>query len=72
MGGVAKLTLLGPLIFLAVIDSAAEDVHNRGKYVDNLNLVHTCRTRNISTPQQALNNFNTWYHASRMSLNPAK
>lgn len=35
-GGVAQGTLLGPLIFPAVIDSTAWDVDSRWKYVDNL------------------------------------
>lgn len=71
MGGVPQGTFLGPLIFLLVTDSAAYDFDNRWKYVDDLNLVHTSTTGNISTAQP-LNNFDTWVHASRISLNPAK
>lgn len=50
-GGMAQGTLLGSFIFLAVIDSAAQDVNSRWKYVDNLNLLRTCITGNISPLQ---------------------
>lgn len=71
-GGVAQGTLLGPLIFLALIDSAARDADNRWKYVDDLNLAHSCKNNNWSSPQAILDSFDEWVQSSKMSLNPTK
>lgn len=69
-GGMAQGTLLGPLIFPAVIDSTAWDFDSRWKYVDNLDLVHTWTAGNISAPQLAVDNM--WVQPSRASLTLAR
>ena len=72
MGGVAQGTLFGPIIFLALINSAAEDIEKRWKYVDDLNIVHSCHARGVTSPQPALDNLDSWVHLSQMALNPSK
>jgi hypothetical protein len=65
---VAQGTLLGPLIFPAVIDSTAWDVDSRWKYVDILDLETSAG--NISAPQLAADNM--WVQPSRTSLTLAR
>lgn len=71
-GGVAQGTLLGPIIFLALINCAATDIPNRWKYVDDLNLIHVCDADNITSPQTVLDNLDSWVLNSQMALNPSK
>jgi len=71
--GVAQGTLLGPLVFLAMINDAGPSTNNpHWKYVDDLNLGEV---RPVSAPtnlQSDLNNLDTWSETNSMSLNPKK
>ncbi|KAI8485726.1 hypothetical protein Bbelb_365600 [Branchiostoma belcheri] len=70
--GVAQGTILGPIIFMAVIDGASRDVHDRWKYVDDLNLAQKWSTRQPCTLQPTLDDLNHWVGVHKMKLNPRK
>ncbi|CAH1226284.1 Hypp85 [Branchiostoma lanceolatum] len=71
--GVAQGTLMGPLVFLAMINDARPVTENSyWKYVDDYNLGEV---RKISIPtslQSDLNNLDNWAADNRMLLNPKK
>ncbi|KAI8497842.1 hypothetical protein Bbelb_244940 [Branchiostoma belcheri] len=70
--GVAQGTLLGPLIFLAVINDAGTPNSEYWKYVDDLNLGENRPICSPSSLQNDLNNLDEWSDRNHMLLNPKK
>ncbi|KAI8484622.1 hypothetical protein Bbelb_375630 [Branchiostoma belcheri] len=70
--GVAQGTILGPVIFMALIDGALRDVANRWKYVDDMNIADVRLIRQPCTLQLTLDNLGTWVSDHKMALNPKK
>ncbi|KAI8498013.1 hypothetical protein Bbelb_239570 [Branchiostoma belcheri] len=72
--GLPQGTLLGPLIFLAYVNSAARSAASKHwKFVDDLNLLETRNpTSGPSNMQQDLNELSLWSQASHMKLHPKK
>ncbi|KAI8483414.1 hypothetical protein Bbelb_388770 [Branchiostoma belcheri] len=70
--GVAQGTLLGPLIFLAMINDAGTPNSEYWKYVDDLNLGENRPICSPSSLQNDLNNLDEWSDRNHMLLNPKK
>ena len=71
--GVAQGTLLGPILFLVLIDDACYDANNPVcKYVDDMSLLETRNLHQPSTLQNDLDELNTWTKRNRMLLNSNK
>ncbi|XP_035688672.1 uncharacterized protein LOC118424240 [Branchiostoma floridae] len=70
--GVAQGTLLGPVIFMALIDGALREVADRWKFVDDMNIAQTRLVRQPCTLQPTLDNLTTWVSDHKMTLNPKK
>ncbi|CAH1248899.1 GRASP [Branchiostoma lanceolatum] len=70
--GVAQGTILGPIIFMAMIDGALRDVCDRWKYVDDMNLAQTWSIHQPCSLQLTLDNLNIWIGQHKMKLNPGK
>jgi len=71
--GVAQGTLLGPILFLALIDDAASETTSPvWKYVDDMNMLQTRRLQQPSTLQSDLDQLCQWSNSNHMLLNGAK
>ncbi|CAH1259201.1 Hypp2194 [Branchiostoma lanceolatum] len=70
--GVAQGTLLGPVIFTALIDAALREEANRWKYVDDMNIAETRLIRQPCALQPKLDGLNSWVCDHKMALNPKK
>ena len=74
-GGVPQGTLNGPIIFMVLANDAArmKDPNKLAlKYVDDLTVIENINTRNGSTIQSDLDNFDDWALCNNMKLNPTK
>ncbi len=70
--GVPQGTKLGPVIFVACINSFVDHVHSKcWKYVDDLTLSETRHINAVSKIQDDLNNLNEWSVKHKLSLNPS-
>jgi len=72
--GLPQGTILGPIIFIVYINSAARQaLSKRWKFVDDLNLLET-RNSSSQPPsiQQDLTDLTTWSQESQMVLHPGK
>ncbi|KAI8511483.1 hypothetical protein Bbelb_105830 [Branchiostoma belcheri] len=68
--GVAQGTLLGPVLFLVLIDDACHDANSPvWKYVDDMNLLETRSLNQPSSLQNDLDDLNTWSKRNHMLLN---
>ncbi|KAI8490630.1 hypothetical protein Bbelb_318980 [Branchiostoma belcheri] len=71
--GLPQGTVLGPIIFLALINSAAENaVSMRWKFVDDLNLLECRKVREPPAIQQDLDELSKWSTEQNMKLHPKK
>jgi len=71
--GVPQGTIFGPIIFIAIINDAAEDSRTSGfKYVDDLSLAEV---RRASVPSQIhldVHDLDEWANKTHLKLNPSK
>ena len=70
--GVAQGTVLGPIVFLALINSALQDGPHHWKYVDDMTMAQSWKPKVPCTLQQTLNGLDTWVNEHKMKLNPKK
>ncbi|KAI8503733.1 hypothetical protein Bbelb_187040 [Branchiostoma belcheri] len=71
--GVAQGTLLGPILFLTLIDDAASNTYiPTWKYVDDMNLLESRTLHQPSTIQQELDDLHEWSTSNHMLLNGSK
>ncbi|KAI8482938.1 hypothetical protein Bbelb_393560 [Branchiostoma belcheri] len=71
--GLPQGTVLGPLIFLALINSANENSSaRRWKFFDDLNLAESRMIGDTSTIQTDLNHLEQWATSRKMQLHPGK
>jgi hypothetical protein len=76
LGGVPQGTILAPIIFLSIINSAQEDDKKSNihvwKYVDDLTLGESRSYGKPSQMQNSLDSLHQWTIDNKMSLNPTK
>ena len=76
LGGVPQGTLLAPIIFLSIINSAQEDDRKTNihvwKYVDDLTLGESRSYGKPSKIQKSLDSLYQWTIDNKMTLNPTK
>ncbi|KAI8515725.1 hypothetical protein Bbelb_065380 [Branchiostoma belcheri] len=71
--GLPQGTVLGPLIFLAIINSACQDaIASRWKFVDDMNLAESRMIGAASTLQADLDQLTGWTNNRQMKLHPKK
>ena len=73
--GTPQGTLLGPIAFLAMLNDAAGNTHNRLKYVDDLTIYQSCPIDSVeenSTLQDLTNDISQWATQSKMVINADK
>ncbi|KAI8483144.1 hypothetical protein Bbelb_391630 [Branchiostoma belcheri] len=71
--GVAQGTLLGPILFLTLIDDAASNTNTpTWKYVDDMNLLESRSLNQPSTLQHDLDELDDWFNTNHMLLNSRK
>ncbi|KAI8482039.1 hypothetical protein Bbelb_402150 [Branchiostoma belcheri] len=71
--GLVEGTVLGPLIFLAIINDACHDATaTRWKFVDDLNLAESRKIEATSSLQTDLDHLSTWATDREMKLHPRK
>ncbi len=69
---VAQGTILGPIIFQALINNALQDQIDPWKYVDNMTIAQKRTPHHPCTLQQTLNELGIWVEEHKMKLNSKK
>ena len=70
--GTSQGTLLGPLLFLVIINSLVKEVPDCWKFVDDLTIVESCFRNLISNPMNILNEIGSEALDLDMTVNPSK
>ena len=71
-GGVPQGTVLGPILFMIMINDLLNDWESRWKYVDDTSLSETVPVNNQSVLQVTLDGINSWCEENDMVLNVQK
>lgn len=71
-GGVPQGSVLGPLLFIIMINDLLKEWDERWKYVDDTSLAETIIKNQESTLQSVLDGIEYWCRRNKMSLNPRK
>jgi hypothetical protein len=71
-GGVLQGTVLGPILFMIMINDLLKEWESRWKYVDDTTLSETVAVNDQSVLQIALDGINSWCEENDMVLNARK
>ena len=71
-GGVPQGTLLGPILFLIMVNDLVKMINQRWKYVDDTTISESLAKHEISNLQSFVDDISNWYCINKMKLNSSK